>query len=172
MKYDSLKDLLIIEIQDLYDAENQLIELLPKMEKETSSHELKDAFKEHWKQTKEEAARLKEVLTLLSVTFDNESCEVMQSLVKEAEKVIHSKKGKSPLKDAALIGAAQKIEHYKIASYGIARSHADNLELSQIVDLLQESLDEGAAADRKLTKLAEGGLFSTGINEKARGDAL
>lgn len=166
MKFNSLEELLIKELQDLYSAETQLIEALPKMQSAASSPELKEAFKKHLAETKQQAKRLETCLSNLQASTKGEKCAAMEGIIEEGSEFI---KAQAPaiLKDAALIGAAQRVEHYEIAGYGTAKAHAKMLDLSEIADLLDETLDEEAAADKKLTKIAEGSMFTSGINKQA-----
>jgi ferritin-like metal-binding protein YciE len=166
MKFNSLEELLVKELQDLYSAETQLVEALPKMQSAASSPELKEAIKKHLAETKQQVKRLETCLSNLQSDTKGETCEAMEGLIKEGSEMI---KAQAPalVKDAALIGAAQRIEHYEIAGYGTAKAHAKLLNLDEIADLLDETLKEEAAADKKLTKIAEGTIFSSGINKQA-----
>lgn len=166
MKFNSLEELLVKELQDLYSCETQLVEALPKMQTAASSPELKEAFKKHLGETKQQVKRLETALGNLQADTTGETCVGMKGLISEGTEII---KSNSPavLKDAALIGAAQKIEHYEIAGYGTAKAQAKLLDMSEIVDLLDETLEEEASADKKLTKIAEGTMFTSGINKQA-----
>lgn len=166
MQLNTLNDLLRAEINDLYDAERRITEILPKMQAAATHPDLKNAFGDHLQETLEQTRRLDKVYAKLGSTYDGETCQATQGLVKEAEEIIIAT-GDPAVKDAALIGAAQRIEHYEIAGYGTARTLAKQLDLGDIADLLQKTLDEEFAADGKLNKLAEGGLFSGGINAEA-----
>lgn len=166
MQLDSMEKLLVNELQDLFSAESQLIKALPKMQNAASSQELKEAIKKHLAETKLQAERLETALNLLQADTKGQVCEAMKGLITEAEEILNSSSS-AILKDAAMIGAAQKIEHYEIAGYGTAKAHAKLLDLDEIADLLAETLEEESAADKKLTKIAEGSLFSSGVNKKA-----
>lgn len=166
MQLDSMEKLLVNELQDLFSAENQLLKALPKMQNAASSHELKEALKKHLAETKLQAERLETALNLLQADTKGQVCEAMKGLITEAEEILNSSSS-AILKDAAMIGAAQKIEHYEIAGYGTAKAHAKLLDLDEIADLLAETLEEESAADKKLTKIAEGSLFNSGVNKKA-----
>lgn len=168
MQLDSMEKLLVNELQDLFSAENQLLKALPKMQNAASSHELKEALKKHLAETKLQAERLETALNLLQADTKGQVCEAMKGLITEAEEILNSSSS-AILKDAAMIGAAQKIEHYEIAGYGTAKAHAKLLDLDEIADLLAETLEEESAADKKLTKIAEGSLFNSGVNKKASG---
>jgi ferritin-like metal-binding protein YciE len=167
MQLQSLKDVLIHELQDLYDAETQLVQALPKMAQAASNQELRDAFEHHLSETQDHVRRLDDIFGQLGISGSGETCEGMQGLIKEGEKTI-STQGDPTAKDAALIAAAQRVEHYEIAAYGTARTLADELDLDDAQDLLDQTLDEEASADKLLTKIATGGMLKAGINEQAR----
>jgi ferritin-like metal-binding protein YciE len=151
---DSLKDLYIDELKDLYNAENQLVKALPKMAQKASAPELKRAFQEHLGQTERQVNRLERIFKQLGEKPTGKTCKAMKGLVEEGKEIIEEKGDESVL-DAALIGAAQKVEHYEIASYGTARTFASLLGEEDAVELLQKTLDEEGATDKKLTALAE-----------------
>lgn len=159
-KVSSLNELLIDELKDLYSAETQLTKALPKMAKAASHKELKAAFQEHLEETKAQIERLERVMELLDATPKGKKCKAMEGLIEEGEEKIELK-AEPAVKDAALIGAAQKVEHYEIAGYGTARTFAEILGQSEVAELLQATLDEESATDEKLTELAET------INEEA-----
>lgn len=163
---NSLQDLFIYELRDLYNAEKQLVSALPKMANAATAPELRDAFNQHLKQTQNHVTRLDKIFTDLGTTQIGEECQAMKGLIKEGEEAIQAV-GDTAVRDAALIASAQRVEHYEMAGYGCARTFADKLGYDKAADLLQQTLDEEGDADHKLTKLAEGGIFSTGINEKA-----
>lgn len=167
MSFDNLQELLIFELLRLYSCELQITEQLPKVIKACSSPELKQAFKDHLNETKGQIDRLTQAFQLLDFRPYDEFNKTVENLFIECDEIIDSIE-KSPLKDAALISVAQKIEHYEIASYGSAIAHAKQLEnLDQVCDLLYESLEEEEAADKKLSRLAEGTFFTGGINKEA-----
>ncbi len=153
-KLISLNVLLIQEIKDLYNAENQLVKALPKMAKAASDSALKEAFTTHLEETKVHVERLAEVAKLLDTTPKGKVCKAMQGLVEEGSEAIEED-GEPTVKDLALIIAAQKVEHYEISGYGSARALADALEMTDVVNLLQATLDEESATDLSLTSLAE-----------------
>jgi ferritin-like metal-binding protein YciE len=162
-----LFNLFMEELEDMYSSENQIIESLPKLIKLASLPDLKEALSSHLQETENQARRLEEIFSLLNKTPQEKTCEAMEGLLKEAEELTKNKKNSSVL-DAAIISAAQKVEHYEIASYGTLRSFAKTLDLnSEVIDLIKEILDEEVSADKKLTKIADGSLFTTGVNEKA-----
>lgn len=167
MKNNGFKQLFIDELEEMYSSENQIIHSMPKLIKLASSPELKESLTKHLKETQQHVERLEQIYSILNISIREISCDAIEGLLKEAEDIIE-KKQKSPLLDAAIISAVQKVEHYEIASYGTLRSFAKQLELDrQIVSLLQDTLDEEGAVDKKLTKIAEGTLFTTGINQEA-----
>ncbi len=166
MKLDSLTDVFEEQLGDLYDAEQQLVQALPKVAGAASSGQLRDALEQHLEQTRGHVRRLEEVFTTVGVSPPTEHCEGMEGLLREGEKIMAAQ-GDSAAKDAALIAAAQRVEHYEIAGYGTARTLADELGFHDAKDLLDETLDEEANADKLLTKIATGGMFKTGINEEA-----
>jgi ferritin-like metal-binding protein YciE len=166
MMYNSLKDLFVEQLRDLYDAEHQISRALPKMANAASSKELKDAFNMHLDQTRTQIQRLERIFSDLGMAPQGETCEAMQGIIKEGDQVINAQ-GDANVKDAALITAAQRVEHYEMAGYGSVRTYAKELGYNDAADMLQKSLDEEGTTDHKLTKLAEGGLFAKGINEKA-----
>jgi ferritin-like metal-binding protein YciE len=155
MAMDSLKDLYVDELKDLYNAENQLVKALPKMAKKASAPELKRAFQNHLEQTKVHVERLEKIFKGLGEKPSGKTCKAMKGLVEEGKEIIEED-GDDSVLDAALIGAAQKVEHYEIASYGTARTFASLLGEADAVTILQQTLDEEAATDKKLTALAEG----------------
>lgn len=157
LKLESVKDLFLEELRDLYDAEKQLVEALPKMADAASSKELKDAFNHHLKETETHVSRLDGIFRNLSEKAAGETCEAMKGLVKEGEGFVHAK-GQPEVRDAGLIGAAQRVEHYEMAGYGTARTLARRLGFHEIAQTLQKTLNEEAAADEKLTSVAEGNV--------------
>lgn len=163
----SMSDLFIRELEDMFSSENQIVKALPKLIKTASSANLKAALSNHLSETKKQVTRIKNIFTALKRKPAKKNCKAMQGLIQEANDLLKNKT-KSATLDAAIIASAQKIEHYEIASYGTLRSFAKHLNFdSKVVNLIQESLDEEGAADKKLTKIAEGGFFSQGINENA-----
>ena len=152
-KTTSLHDLLIDELKDLYSAETQLTIALPKMAKAANDEALKAGFEEHLDQTHEHFARLDRVMELLEASPRGKTCKAMKGLVAEGEEKI-DEDASPAVKDAALICAAQKVEHYEIAGYGSVRTFAEILGQDEVVALLQETLDEEAETDRRLTELA------------------
>ena len=162
-----LKDLLIDELHDILSAEEQIVKALPAMVTASESPDLKKAFGAHLKETKGQVRRLAKVFKLLKVKKQKKFCKAMHGLIEECKEVLKDYKVKSPVRDAAFISKAQRIEHYEIAAYGTVYTFANELGFDAVADLLQETLDEEGNADKKLTKIAEGGFFKKGINIKA-----
>jgi ferritin-like metal-binding protein YciE len=154
MKSASLRDLFVIELSYLYDAENQLIKALPKLAKASASESLRGAFEEHLEKTKEHATRLESIFADTDTPAVREKCKGMQGIISEGNDFL--KKKLSPdVQDAGIIAAAQRAEHYEIASYGCARTYAELLQNREAVDLLEQTLQEEKDADEKLTELAQ-----------------
>lgn len=154
MKINSLHDLYIDELRDLYDAENQLIKALPKMAEASTSEELREGFEEHLEQTRGHAQRLEQIFERLGEKAKGKKCKGMEGIVKEGSEVLDEDMN-DDTKDAAIIGAAQRVEHYEIAGYGTARTHADLLGLDEDARLLEQTLEEEKETDQKLSGLAE-----------------
>jgi len=152
-KLTSLNVLLVQEIKDLYNAENQLTKALPKMAKAATDPTLKEAFKTHLEETKVHVERLEEVAKLLDASPKGKVCKAMKGLIEEGGETIEEE-GDPILKDLALITAAQKVEHYEISGYGSVRALAEALGLSDIVKILQTTLDEEGTTDKSLTEIA------------------
>ncbi len=166
MQLNSLDDVLHEQIEDLYSAEQQLIKALPEMASAAGSTELRKAFEHHLEETRGHVTRLQEILGQLGISSPSEHCKGMEGLIAEGSEIVKMP-GNPAAKDAALIAAAQRVEHYEIAAYGTARTLADVLDLDDAKDLLDQTLDEEADADKLLTKIATGGLLKAGINEAA-----
>lgn len=159
MAMDSLADLLEDELKDIFNAENQLLKALPKMAKKASSAKLKAAFTGHLKETEGHVQRLEKIGKSLGIRLTGKKCHAMQGLVEEGKEVIEED-GADAVIDAALIGAAQRVEHYEMAAYGTVRGIAAQLGHTDVVRLLQQTLDEEGAADKKLTGIAEGEVLA------------
>jgi ferritin-like metal-binding protein YciE len=153
-KLSSLDDLLVHELQDIYHAEGQILKALPKMIKAASHPELQRAFEEHLEQTEGQVERLEQVFKLLGVPVKGRKCEGMAGLIEEGKKTMEEDAEPSVL-DAALIAAAQKVEHYEIASYGCLATYAEMLGYDEVHQLLGQTLEEEEATDEKLSALAE-----------------
>jgi ferritin-like metal-binding protein YciE len=149
-----LEELLVDELKDLYSAENQLVKALPKMAKAAGAQELKRAFERHLEETRRHVERLDQIGQALDVKLTGKKCKGMEGLIEEGKEII-DEDFDTNTRDAGLIGAAQRVEHYEIAGYGTARTHAELLGYSKAAKLLQQTLDEEAATDKKLTQLAE-----------------
>jgi ferritin-like metal-binding protein YciE len=166
MKLNSLRDVLQEQVEDLASAERQLVQALPKMAQAASSEELREAFQHHLEETRGHLQRAEEALGELGVGSSSVHCEGMEGLIAEGEEIVQAS-GDPLAKDAALIAAAQRVEHYEIAGYGTARTLADELDLRGIRDLMDQTLDEESQADKLLTKIATGGMFKAGLNQQA-----
>jgi ferritin-like metal-binding protein YciE len=158
MKLSTLDELFMHELKDLYDAEHRLVEALPKMAKAATDPDLAAAFEKHLAETRKQVTRLKEVFADCGESPERETCEAMKGLIEEAEEVIEDAE-EGPVLDAALIAAAQKVEHYEIATYGTLITWTQlSGENSSALQLLQQTLEEEKAADEKLTEIAESGV--------------
>ncbi|MFA9288734.1 MAG: ferritin-like domain-containing protein [Weeksellaceae bacterium] len=156
MKLSTMHDLLIHQLQDLYSAEQQIIEALPKMQKTASSKALQDAFAKHLEETETHVKRLEEVGDELDIKLGGITCKGMEGLIKESEELLEM--DKSPIVDQALIAAAQRVEHYEIAGYGCVLTYAEMLGHDDIVDTLKDTMDEEITTDEDLTTIAEDDL--------------
>ena len=154
MNLETLKELYVNELRDLYNAENQLVKALPKMAKGASSDELKEAFEKHLEQTKGHVERLDEVFEELGEKTKGKTCQAMKGLIEEGSEVLRAD-GEASVIDAGIIVAAQKVEHYEIAGYGTVRAFAELLGESEHVSLIEQTLEEEKQTDEKLTQLAE-----------------
>jgi ferritin-like metal-binding protein YciE len=155
MELETLKDLYIHELKDLLSADHQLLKALPKMAKAATNDDLAAGFEEHLEQTREHAARLEKILKSHDESADRPpKCKGMEGLIKEGEEMIEEE-ADDEVRDAGLISAAQRVEHYEIAGYGCARTYADLLGDKKGAEVLQITLDEEGETDKKLTKLAK-----------------
>jgi ferritin-like metal-binding protein YciE len=161
MSLDSLESLFIEELRDIYNGEKQIIKALPKMAKAAGSPELRQAFTKHLKETEAQVQRLERIFQDLGQAVRGKQCKGLEGILEEGKEILEKESDESVL-DAALIAAAQKVEHYEIASYGCLRTYAQLLGRTQAVKLLEQTLAEEEAADKKLTQLGE-----SGINEAA-----
>lgn len=153
-EFHNLNDLFIHQMKDLYDAEQRLTDALPKMAEAASNPELRAAFSEHLTQTQTHVRRLEDVFRRLGCEPDRETCHGMKGLIDEGSEIIKAA-GDDDTRDAGLIAAAQKVEHYEIASYGTSRTFARELGMEDIAQTLQQTLDEEGDTDKRLTELAE-----------------
>ncbi len=165
VEFNSLNDLFLNQIEDLYDAENRLTKALPKMAEAAHSGQLKQAIQQHLTETQGHVSRLETIFRELKVEPKRETCQAMKGLIAEGEEMIDAK-GDPEVKDAALIAAAQRVEHYEISGYGTVRTFAQRLGLTKIANLLQQTLLEEVAADKKLTTIAE-----SSVNVQAAGSS-
>jgi len=166
MGFNSLKDVLQEQLEDLHSAEQQLVVALPKMAHAAHHDELRQAIEHHHAETREHLKRVDEALGEIGISMPTEECKAMKGLIAEGEELMQ--RGGDPIaKDAALIGAAQRVEHYEIAAYGTARQLADDCGYDGIKDLMDQTLDEESNADKLLTKIATGGMFKAGVNQQA-----
>lgn len=159
---NSLKDLFVHEIKDLYSAETQLTEALPKMAEKATDENLKTAFNSHLKETRSQKERLEKIGQMLDIDIKGEKCEAMEGLIREGREALEMK-GDNEVRDAALIGAAQRVEHYEMAGYGTARNYAKRLGFDDAANMLEETLSEEKGADAKLNDIAV-----SRVNERAQ----
>lgn len=154
LSFNSFDDLLVEQMEDLYNAEQQLVQALPKMASAAHSGSLKSAFQQHLQETQNQVKRLEQAFQMMGKSARTKTCEAMKGLITEGNEVA-SASGDNDVRDAALIAAAQRVEHYEIAGYGSARTFAQRLGRHDVARLLQQTLDEEGATDKKLTTLAE-----------------
>lgn len=151
---NTLDDLLLLEINDLYDAEKRLVEALPEMAEAATAPALKQAFQQHLQETQRQVSRLEQIFVELGKPASRQTCDAMKGLIKEGSEIVDAV-GSADVKDAALISAAQRVEHYEMAGYGTARTFAEHLGHANVARLLQTTLDEERQTDMRLTELAE-----------------
>jgi len=163
MALETMQDLLIHQLQDIYSAEQMLTKALPKMQEEASTEELATAFGAHLEETKNQVERLDQVFKILGEQSGGVKCKAMEGLIAEAEEIL-DEDGNESVIDAGIIAAAQRVEHYEISAYGSAKALAALLGLSDVVELLNESQQEETAADKKLSLIA-----TTEVNARAAG---
>jgi ferritin-like metal-binding protein YciE len=154
MQLENLEDLMKEELKDVLNAENQIVKALPKMIKKASHDELKTAFEEHLEETKEQVERVEQVMEMLGMPPRGKTCKAMKGIIEEGQEMM-SEDAEEDVMDAALIGAAQKVEHYEIATYGTLCTYADLLGLQDAKKLLGQTLDEEKQTDERLSELAE-----------------
>lgn len=162
MTVTTLEELFIMELSDTYNAEKQMAKALPKMAKAATDKKLARGFLDHLKETEEHIVRIEQAAASTGMKLKRNKCEAMEGLVAEGAEAIEEIE-KGPVLDVALIAAAQKVEHYEIASYGTLVELARQLGFDEAADLLAETLDEEKATDEKLTELAEGGINENAI---------
>ncbi|ARS34996.1 ferritin-like domain-containing protein [Pontibacter actiniarum] len=162
MKLNNLKDLLIHELKDIYNAEQQITKALPKMMDACSSDNLRKAFQEHLQVTENQIKRLEKVFDSMGEKATGEKCKAMEGIIREAEMMM-SERAEASVMDAALIACAQRVEHYEIAAYGTVCTYAKQLNMNDALEQLSQTLEEEKATDKRLTKIAE-----EAINQKAQ----
>jgi ferritin-like metal-binding protein YciE len=163
VKIDTVQTLLEEDLKDIYDAEKRLVKALPKMAKGATSPELKQALEEHLEVTKAQVERLEQAFELLEIPAKSKPCAGMKGLIEEGEEVL-GEDATDDLMDAAIIGAAQRVEHYEMAAYGTARTFAERLGNTEVAALLEETLNEEKEADEKLTEISERLLSTINID--------
>ena len=162
MSLDSLDSLFLDELKDIYNAEKQILRALPRMAKAAESPELQQAFQKHLKETEGQVQRLERIFKELGQAARGKKCKGMEGLIEEGKEKMEEE-GEGPVIDAALIASAQKVEHYEIAAYGCLRTYAELLGYTQAVQLLEQTLAEEEATDKKLTELGEGGINESAV---------
>jgi ferritin-like metal-binding protein YciE len=163
MSLETMQDLLIHQLQDIYSAEQMLTKALPKMQEKASTEELATAFGAHLAETQRQVGRLEQVFKILGETAGGTKCKAMEGLIAEAQEIL-DEGGNESVIDAGIIAAAQRVEHYEISAYGSAKAFAALLGLSDVVELLNESQQEETTADKKLSLIA-----TTEVNARAAG---
>ncbi len=160
-----LKDFFVEQLQDIYWAEKHLVKELPKLQKATTTEELAEALTEHITVTEEQVSRLEEVFEMIGETAKGKKCEAMEGLTKEAHSIVEETQEGTSTRDAAIIMAAQKVEHYEIATYGGLVQLAKTIGLSDVAELLSQTLEEEKEADETLTTIAESNINEEGAQE-------
>lgn len=168
MPIESLQDLYVEELRDIYSAEHQIMKALPQLAAGANNPELRAAFEEHLQVTREQVRRLDSIFTELDQKATGKKCKGMQGLIEEGREVLEED-ADPDVRDAALIASAQRVEHYEIAAYGTVRNYARQLGLTSQVDLLQRTLDEEGETDKRLTSLAEKGINEQALTGRRRG---
>jgi ferritin-like metal-binding protein YciE len=163
MSVETLEELLIDELKDLYSAEKQIVRSLPKLAKAATSPELQEALLSHLEETKGQVARLEQIAEIVGKKLTGKTCAGMKGVLEEGSEVLEDVE-KGTVRDAALIGASQRVEHYEMAGYGTARDFAKLLELDDVAELLEATLKEEKAADKKLTQI------SSSVNAQAKSE--
>lgn len=164
-EFNSLEDLFVHELKDLYDAENQLIDALPRMADKSTNPALKRAFQNHLTQTEKHVQRLESIFEHRGLDAERETCAAMNGLIKEGSNVL-SAEGDKDVLDAALIAAAQRVEHYEIAAYGTARTFAQRIGDAYAAELLEQTLDEEKSTDQQLTQIAEASVNPASVSSR------
>lgn len=164
MKVACLDDLLHDQLKDIYSAENQLVKALPKMAKAAADESLREAVEAHLEETRGQVERLNRIAKLLDVSLTGKKCAAMEGLIEEGKEALEMD-APDPMVDLSIITAAQKVEHYEISAYGTARTLAEHLGHTDVANLLQKTLDEESAADKKLTSVAESSVIPSADQE-------
>ncbi len=152
---ESMTELLVDQLKDIYDAENRLTKAIPKLSKKAANEELRSALDEHLQETEEHVSRLEQAFKMLGEKAKSKPCAGMRGIIDEGSEHVGESYEDDDLRDAVIIGSAQRVEHYEIAAYGTAIAHARLLQHDDVVDLLEQTLEEEKAADKKLTEIAE-----------------
>ncbi|MDX1665127.1 MAG: ferritin-like domain-containing protein [Candidatus Promineifilaceae bacterium] len=166
MKFNALYNVYVEQLKDMYSAEKQILDALPKMAEAASTPELRQAFEQHLAETEGQFERVRAILDELDENPGSKVCKGMQGLIEEGSEIM-KKKGTPKARDAALILAAQKVEHYEIATYGALHAYAQTLGHDEHAETLNQILDQEYEADQKLDNIAEGGVLEAGLNEQA-----
>ncbi|MEN6627842.1 MAG: ferritin-like domain-containing protein [Candidatus Sumerlaeia bacterium] len=167
MSLNSLRDLFVTELRDVYDAENRIVTLLPRCVEAASSSDLQEAFEDHLDETRDQIRRLDKIFNALGESPLGEKCDAMEGLVRECEAMINEP-AESWARDALLISMAQRIDHYEIAVYGTVCNYAQHLNETEALEALHQTLTEEKETDKKLTKIAEGCLKQAGVKKESR----
>ncbi|MBP8251879.1 MAG: ferritin-like domain-containing protein [Herpetosiphon sp.] len=162
-KLKTLNDLMVEHLRDLYNAETQIMDALPKMAEKATAPQLRKAFETHLEESKVHRARLEDVFKQLGENPEGHTCKAMEGIIKEGDEFM-KERAEPEVMDAGLIAAAQRVEHYEMAGYGCVRTWAKQLGMNDVAKVLQTTLDEEGATDEKLTKLAEGSLNERAIS--------
>lgn len=165
MRLETLKDLFVNELKDVFDAEHQILKALPKMTKAASLTELQTAFEEHLQQTKGHVTRLEQVFEIMGERAQRKKCDGMKGLLEEGESLMEED-AEASVRDAGLIAGAQRVEHYEMAAYGSLKSWATQLNNDEAAGLLEETLAEEKAADQKLSEIANSAVNPKAADEK------
>jgi ferritin-like metal-binding protein YciE len=154
MSVDSMERLFVNELKDIYSAETQIMKALPKLAKAASSSDLRAAFEHHMRETEGHVQRLEQIFEMIGESPKGKTCDGIKGILEEGEKMMKEAKD-GPLRDEAMIAGAQRVEHYEMAAYGTVRTYAENLGRPQIAQILEKTLVEEKAADKKLTEISE-----------------
>lgn len=166
MSKNNFIELFVYELNGILNAEHQILDALPNVIEAASSEELKMTLQNHYEETQHQTERLQKIFSLLNKESSRQACKAMRGLIEESDEIIN-RYSRSSIRDAALIAACQRIEHYEIAVYGTLKTFAKQLDFDEIADLLEETLAEEGGANEKLTDIAEGGFFTTRVNQTA-----